>query len=303
MSALSSCQCKALEPGVSRAIMSVLGSVSSSSTSSTGGGRSTVLGLANRLQYARCERRSFVTHVSKTYPVMMHQHQSSTFSFAALLFTRSSHSHPHPMSFRLRGGGFEAMWRSVRGTHSTTRGIKSAAAAATTPASMATTATRLSGISQHSYPNFLSYETLRCYYQLSKFRLSLLVTLTAAAGFVIADRTDQDALHSSYYPSLDYLSRISSLVFGVMATSASANTLNQVYEIARDAKMRRTMNRPLPSGRVSPRHAVAFALVAAVTGTGVLYTNNGTCAAALAAANIGLYAGIYTPMKVIPNLC
>ena len=45
----------------------------------------------------------------------------------------------------------------------------------------------------------------------------------------------------------------------------------QWYEIERDARMMRTRNRPLPQGRVSPRHALAFALVTGLGGVGILY--------------------------------
>ena len=57
-----------------------------------------------------------------------------------------------------------------------------------------------------------------------------------------------------------------------MATAACANTLNQVYEVANDSRMRRTMNRPLPLGRVSRVHALAFAATMGIVGLGILYT-------------------------------
>lgn len=183
---------------------------------------------------------------------------------------------------------------AARTTSSSTTAAVVGAAARSTTAGTAMTSTKSSS-------PIMSYETLKCYYQLSKFRLSMLVTITAAAGFVVADSTTINKPLSAFVSS-DYLRKMSSLVFGVMATSASANALNQVYEVARDAKMRRTMKRPLPSGRMSISHALAFAIVSAIGGTGVLYANNGTCAAALAAGNIVLYAGVYTPMKVTTSI-
>lgn len=45
----------------------------------------------------------------------------------------------------------------------------------------------------------------------------------------------------------------------------------QWYEVPRDALMMRTQNRPLPQGRVTPRHALAFALVTGVGGVAILY--------------------------------
>ena len=58
---------------------------------------------------------------------------------------------------------------------------------------------------------------------------------------------------------------------GTLGCAAAANTLNQVYEVANDAVMKRTMRRPLPTGRVTARHALAFAGVAGAAGIAVLY--------------------------------
>lgn len=44
----------------------------------------------------------------------------------------------------------------------------------------------------------------------------------------------------------------------------------QVFEIKNDAKMKRTRQRPLPSGRISAPHAVAWASTAGITGTALL---------------------------------
>ena len=45
----------------------------------------------------------------------------------------------------------------------------------------------------------------------------------------------------------------------------------QLYEVKRDALMMRTRNRPLPQGRVTPRHALAFALATGIGGVSILY--------------------------------
>ena len=57
---------------------------------------------------------------------------------------------------------------------------------------------------------------------------------------------------------------------GTFGAAACANTLNQVYEVASDAKMRRTMMRPLPLGKISRAQALAFAGVMGVGGTIIL---------------------------------
>jgi heme O synthase-like polyprenyltransferase len=44
----------------------------------------------------------------------------------------------------------------------------------------------------------------------------------------------------------------------------------QVFEIKNDAKMKRTMQRPLPSGRISPAHAAMWATSVGAAGTALL---------------------------------
>ncbi len=65
---------------------------------------------------------------------------------------------------------------------------------------------------------------------------------------------------------------------GTFGCAAAANTLNQVYEVANDALMKRTMRRPLPTGRVSRRHALLFAGAAGAAGVAVLYYKARRCA-------------------------
>lgn len=43
-----------------------------------------------------------------------------------------------------------------------------------------------------------------------------------------------------------------------------------MFEIKNDAKMKRTMRRPLPSGRISPGHAAMWATSVGVAGTTLL---------------------------------
>lgn len=128
---------------------------------------------------------------------------------------------------------------------------------------------------------------LRCYQQLSKARLSLLVTATASAGYVAGSREQIDWVGLGW------------TTLGTFMAASCANTLNQVYEISNDALMKRTAARPLPSGRLSRPHALAFAAVAGVGGIWILAGKTNALAAELGAANIALYAGVYTPLKVL----
>lgn len=58
---------------------------------------------------------------------------------------------------------------------------------------------------------------------------------------------------------------------GTFAASACASTLNQVFEVANDSRMKRTMMRPLPLKRVSRLQALTFAALTGVGGVAILY--------------------------------
>lgn len=126
---------------------------------------------------------------------------------------------------------------------------------------------------------------MKDYKQLSKARLSGLVVATAAAGFVAGSEECID------WKALGWTS------LGTMLASSSANALNQIYEVSNDSKMTRTAMRPLPSGRMSTRHALAFAVTTGAVGIYILYSQVNGTTAALGAGNIALYAGVYTPLK------
>lgn len=95
------------------------------------------------------------------------------------------------------------------------------------------------------------------------------------------------------------LSMLSYTCLGTMMVAASASTLNQVFEIKNDAIMRRTSQRPLPSGRITVPHAVGWASSIGLAGTALLATQTNMLAAGLAASNLVLYSFVYTPLKQI----
>ncbi|KAF6176675.1 hypothetical protein GIB67_034537 [Kingdonia uniflora] len=119
---------------------------------------------------------------------------------------------------------------------------------------------------------------------------SLLVVATSRAGFVLGSGNVVD------FAGLCWTCT------GTMMVAASANSLNQVFEKSNDAKMKRTMQRPLPSGRISLPHAAIWASSVGVAGTTLLACQANILAAGLAATNLALYAFMYTPLKQIHPL-
>ncbi|KAE8698081.1 60 kDa chaperonin 1 [Hibiscus syriacus] len=127
----------------------------------------------------------------------------------------------------------------------------------------------------------------RCYWELSKARLSMLVVATSGTGYVIGSGNAVD------------VAGLCCTCAGIMLVAASANSLNQVFEINNDAKMKRTRLRPLPSGRITMPHAVTWASSVGLAGTAMLACKANMLAAGLAASNLILYAFVYTPLKQI----
>lgn len=126
--------------------------------------------------------------------------------------------------------------------------------------------------------------------ELSKARLSGFVATTALAGYA------SGGAPLLYAETGEIASGAVLTTLGVFGCSAAANSLNQLIERSRDARMARTARRPLASGRLRPAEALGFAAVSAAGGTAALACT-GPLPAALGAANIVLYAGPYTLLK------
>ncbi|KAE8658466.1 Protoheme IX farnesyltransferase [Hibiscus syriacus] len=130
----------------------------------------------------------------------------------------------------------------------------------------------------------------RCYWELSKARLSMLVVATSGTGYVLGSGKAVD------------LAGLCCTCAGTMMVAASANSLNQVFEIKNDGKMKRTRLRPLPSGRIALPHAVTWAAFVGIAGTALLACKANMLAASLASSNLVLYAFVYTPLKQIHSV-
>ena len=84
---------------------------------------------------------------------------------------------------------------------------------------------------------------------------------------------------------------------GTALSCMGACALNQLSERYTDAKMRRTADRPLPAGRLSPATALAWGTALAVAGVATLLATTNPLAAAISAATTLTYVFLYTPLK------
>tara|TARA_B110000037_G_scaffold188317_1_gene219655 strand:+ start:2085 stop:2975 length:891 start_codon:yes stop_codon:yes gene_type:complete len=124
------------------------------------------------------------------------------------------------------------------------------------------------------------------FYELSKPRLSLLSVITALIGYLAA------------LPSHNW-SLVFHFVFGTALCAAGAAVLNQWWERGPDSVMKRTIDRPLPSGQITPQSALIFGLAISIVGSVQLYFGANPLTGILGAATILSYVLIYTPMKKV----
>lgn len=122
------------------------------------------------------------------------------------------------------------------------------------------------------------------YYELTKPRLSLLSVITALVGYLAAlpDRGFWTLFH---------------FLVGTALSAAGAATLNQWYERDTDAIMKRTRERPLPSGQVAASTALLLGLALSAVGVIQLSLGANLLAGMLGLATIVSYVAIYTPLK------
>src|SRR6478672_357623 len=125
-------------------------------------------------------------------------------------------------------------------------------------------------------------QVVKSYYQLTKPRIILLLLITTSAGMWMAAKGE-----------VDPLLLVSTITGGALA-SASANTINCVYDSDIDYIMERTRWRPIPSGRVKKRDALIFAIALATISFTLLTVVANLLAALLAMSGIVFYVLIYT---------
>jgi len=123
------------------------------------------------------------------------------------------------------------------------------------------------------------------YADLIKARLTLLVVLTTLVGFYLGSAN-----------GVNYL-RMIHAVLGTALVASGAAALNQLLEREHDAKMRRTKNRPLPSGRLQPTTVMVFGGVCACAGLLYLALAVNLTTSVIGAISLLSYLFIYTPLK------
>ncbi len=90
------------------------------------------------------------------------------------------------------------------------------------------------------------------------------------------------------------VSRVALTCAGGYLSAGGAGAINHYWDRDIDARMRRTANRPIPSGRVSPAAAVRYGILLQILSFVLLSLTVNVLAAALALGGFIGYVGVYT---------
>lgn len=132
---------------------------------------------------------------------------------------------------------------------------------------------------------------LRDYYILTKPEVNLLILMTTSAGYYLGSRGPFR------------VAGLLNTLLGTLLVASGTATLNQWVERAWDGQMRRTVSRPLPSGRLTSREAFWFGTILSLAGGIYLALAVNALASLLAVSTLLSYLLIYTPLKRKTPLC
>lgn len=128
-------------------------------------------------------------------------------------------------------------------------------------------------------------EKAKAYFELIKFRLSFLVAFSCCFGYLLANSGSFDLIN------------LLMIGLGGLLISGASVTINQIIEKDLDKLMKRTENRPLPTGRLNVSEAIVFTVLIAVVGFWILAVYANLLTIILSFISLVLYSFVYTPLK------
>lgn len=124
---------------------------------------------------------------------------------------------------------------------------------------------------------------IKDFFSVTKFILSFAVSLSALFAYIMAKGdVGVDMLLAT---------------FSVLLVAMGVSTLNQVQEYKEDSQMERTKNRPIASGRMSPRTGIIIAAVLILLSIGFIYSLLELKGVIIFMFAFIWYNAMYTPLK------
>jgi protoheme IX farnesyltransferase len=131
------------------------------------------------------------------------------------------------------------------------------------------------------------------YLTLFKPRVSVMVLITAAAGFILGSlRSDVSPFNLGFVEAL----------FGIGVVTCGSAALNQALERRTDRRMPRTADRPMAQHRISLAHGLLIGFAAVFLGSLYLAFTTNLLTGTLTLLTAVSYVGIYTPLKRITTI-
>ncbi len=137
--------------------------------------------------------------------------------------------------------------------------------------------------------NFVLMQKVRDYAQFMKVRLASLVVFSSGVGYLIAAGPDWE------------WGQFMLLLLGGFLIVGSSNGINQIIERESDQLMKRTLNRPVATGRMSVAEGVILALATGIGGVVIIGLSTNTLSATLALMSLLSYGFVYTPLKRVSS--
>lgn len=124
---------------------------------------------------------------------------------------------------------------------------------------------------------------MKTFLKLIKVKITMTVAISTVLGYIIAAR--------------EINAGVILPVLGLFILASGSAALNQYQERDFDAKMKRTTNRPIPSGKISPKNALIISLLLIVSGSIILFIGSNFLSLQLAILTLFWYNAVYTPLK------
>ena len=134
----------------------------------------------------------------------------------------------------------------------------------------------------------------RDYLELTKPRITWLILMSTAVGYFYG--LGGTSAGWTFLSRLNWLGLLNTMMGTALIASGTA-ALNQWFEREADRKMRRTAQRPLPTGRLASGPALLFGIALSVGGFVELWWGVNLLAGLIGAFTLFSYLFLYTPLK------